>query len=285
MNPIRDIKWQEKSQIVDSILKYSNSLTVVPLDAGLEAEVTRIDLDETSLVLKVWNRSSRPNVESQYKLLQALFNRGLSVSQPLGWGMDQDDHQVLLTYFDGTPVRKVNKSLLMDLAQMLSAIHQFPVECVVDHVIPKYDFIRYFYPSIEEHKDIQVLLNQLVERSHMKQNKLIHGDFNLSNILEADGKYTVIDWTNGQWGDPRYDIAWSVVLIRIYVSQRYGTMYRSAFLSGNPYTIDELELFEAIACLRWILLHRLIGLSDGNETMTRVRNILKENIYLTENLI
>lgn len=285
MNPIRDVNWREKSQVVDSLLEYSNSLIVVPLDSGLEAEVTRICFDGTSFVLKVWNRSSKPNVECQYNLLKALFNQGLSVSQPLGWGFDKDANQVLLTSFDGSPVKKVKQSILINLAKKLSDIHRFPLEDLDGSILHKYDFINYFYPSIEEHKEIQILLNQLVDLSNMKQDKLIHDDFNLGNILEFEERYTVIDWTNGQFGDPRYDIAWSIVLIRIYVGQRYGAIYHSAFLEENQYTKDELELFEAIACLRWILLNRIADLPKGKETINRVRNILKNNKYLNESLI
>lgn len=284
-NPIREVNWRDKSKVIDS-LSNSSSLTVVPLDSGLEAEVAKICLDKASFVLKVWNRTSKPNVEGQYKLLKALYSQGISVSEPLGWGMDENENPVLLTSFDGSPVKKVNQSILISLANILSDIHKFPVEGLDGSILHQYDFIDYFYPKIEEHIDIQELLNQLVDRSKIKQDKLIHGDFNLGNILESKGKYTVIDWTNGQLGDPRYDIGWSIVLIRIYVGQRYGDMYHSAFLLvENQYTIEELELFEAIACLRWILLNRIADLPNGKETFTRVRSILKKNIHLNEKLL
>lgn len=89
----------------------------------------------------------------------------------------------------------------------------------------------------------------------------------------------------GQLGDPRYDIAWSIVLIRIYVGLKYGTIYHSSFISNFQYTVDELELFEAIACLRWILLNRIADLPKGKETIKRVRIIIMNNKYLNEDLI
>lgn len=285
MNPLKKISWREKSQVIDSLSQYSDSLAVVPLDSGLEAEVTKVCLHESSFVLKVWNKTSKPHVEYQYKLLKSLFNQGLSVSRPFGWGLDQDANQVLLTSYDGSPIMKVSKAMLVYLAKILSDIHRVPLENLDGLVLQQYDFITYFYPKIEEHEDLCTLLQQLVELSNMKQDKLIHGDFNLGNIVEFDGKYTVIDWTNGQLGDPRYDIAWSIVLMRIYVGQRYSTIYSSALLSEHEYTIDELELFEAIACLRWILLYRTADLPRGNDTLNRVRNILANNKYLNENLI
>ncbi|WP_338080758.1 phosphotransferase family protein [Cohnella luojiensis] len=114
---------------------------------------------------------------------------------------------------------------------------------------------------------------------------VIHGDYNLGNILESDGKYTIIDWTNVQLGDPRYDIAWSIILIWIYVSEKYSSTYRSEFITMNNYTANELEKFEAIACLRWILLNRIANLPKRHNTISTVRTILMKNKYLNEGLL
>jgi aminoglycoside phosphotransferase (APT) family kinase protein len=169
--------------------------------------------------------------------------------------------------------------------KILTEIHRFPLEELDVSLLQKHDFISYFYPTIEDHLDIRNLLEQLVKNSGMKQDRIIHGDYNLGNILNADGKYTIIDWTNGQLGDPRYDIAWSIVLMRIYVGDRYGTVYLSSFLAENQFTVDELEIYEAIACLRWILLNRITDLPKGKDTFKRVKNILKNNTFLNENFL
>jgi aminoglycoside phosphotransferase (APT) family kinase protein len=284
-DPIKSVTWVKKSKELDSLLEHSSLLTIVPLDSGLEAEVIRICMAESSYVLKLWNRNSKPDVKRQFKLLEALHNRGLSVSQPLGWGLDSNKNQVLLTHFDGVPIGKVNKSILTELAKILTNIHRFPTGDLDTSVLQKYDFISYFYPAIEDHLDIKNLLTKLLESTFMKQECIIHGDYNLGNILEAEGKFTIIDWTNGQLGDPRYDIAWSIVLMRIYVGERYGSVYLSAYLKQNQYSIIELELFEAIACLRWILLNRIAILPKGSDTIIRVKSILKNNKHLNGNLL
>ncbi|MNJ68564.1 hypothetical protein D3C77_648220 [compost metagenome] len=79
-NLIGDVNWIERSRIIDALLDHNASLTMIPLESGLEAEVTRINSSESSVVLKVWNRSSKPNIELQYKLLDTLYSRGLSVA-------------------------------------------------------------------------------------------------------------------------------------------------------------------------------------------------------------
>ena len=116
----------------------------------------------------------------------------------------------------------------------------------------------------------------------MKSEHLIHGDLNLGNVLEYNNELTVIDWTNGQQGDPRYDIAWSVFLLQIYNGESFASFYRKSFI--DLFTNSELEAFEAIACIRWILLHRSVGLSKEAETLRRVRGILQKK-HLSENLL
>lgn len=285
-NPIRDMDWMEISSEVESLLQPEDScVTILPMKSGLEAEVTRLSIGGLHFVLKVWNRDSKPNVHAQYKLLEALYCRGLPVSKPHGWGLDRDENPVLLTSFDGSPIGKVNQSLFKALTEMLTQIHRMSLQDIDESTLPKHDFIPYFYPGIEEHVDLRDLLVQLVERADMKQDCLIHGDFYMGNVLEAEGTYTIIDWTNGQLGDPRYDIAWSMVLIKIYGGMRLSSHYLPSIVTETAYKYEELELFEAMACLRWILLHRMVHLPIRKGTISRVRNILKGNRHLNEHLL
>lgn len=103
-----------------------------------------------------------------------------------------------------------------------------------------------------------------------------------SNILEKNDRYTVIDWTNGQLGDPRYDFAWSLTLIKIYASDRYARVFRSAYFLENDIQQEELEVFEALACMRWMLLNRNGGTAKGPATMERVKKLMASNRFLHE---
>lgn len=100
--------------------------------------------------------------------------------------------------------------------------------------------------------------------------------------MENHGRYTVIDWTNGQLGDPRYDFAWSHTLIKIYASDRYARLFRSAYFLENDIQQEELEVFEALACMRWMLLNRNGGTLKGPATMERVQNLMASNRFLHE---
>ncbi|MGG3305998.1 aminoglycoside phosphotransferase family protein [Paenibacillus lautus] len=277
---MREINWVEKSETLESLLEHETTIQVVPLDSGLEAEVVKITTSTADYVLKVWNKESKPNVQMQYHILNALCMHGSAVSKPLGWGTDRNGDPVLLTSYDGTPVQNVNQPKLMKLAKMLMDIHKLPLDSQRGSGLKRYDFISYFYPRIDEFPDIKQPLMELVQRANMKQDCVIHGDYHLGNILEMEDELTVIDWTNVQMGDPRYDIAWSILLMWIYVSEKRASSYRAAFYAENRYEKDELELFEAIACLRWVLLSRVDHPPIRKDTIARVRSILKSNTYL-----
>ncbi len=256
----------------------------MPLSPGLEAEVVKIELYNKSFVLKLWNKDSKPNVGNQYKLLYSLYEKGVRVSKPYGWGVDADDNQVLLTSYDGQPISKINKAKLKKLARMLVQVHQYRMDKTDLTFIPRYDFFHYFFPAIELHHDINHLLTNLMNMVDISQDSLIHGDYNLGNILEERDNYTIIDWTNGQLGDPRYDIAWSVFLINIYTGERYGGIYQSDFLGLSGYSLEDSVLFEAIACLRWILLSRITNLPKDPSVLKRVKKIIFDNRYLNINI-
>ncbi len=277
---LREINWVEKSEALELLLQHETTFQVVPLDSGLEAEVAKIVTSTADCVLKIWNKASKPDIQMQYQTLNALCSHGRAVSKPLGWGTDREGNPILLTSYNGSSVQKIDQLKLMKLAKMLTDIHKLPLDKLNGFSLPRYDFISYFYPRIEEFPDIQQPLMELVLRASMEQEYVIHGDYHLGNILENENELTVIDWTNVQMGDPRYDIGWSIILMWIYVSEKRASFYRAAFCAENRFEADELELFEAIACLRWILLNRVDHPPVRNDTIARVRSILNSNKYL-----
>lgn len=272
---LENIRWVELSEEIRLLLE--KPYKMLPLSPGLEADVVKIECTDHSYVLKIWNKDSKPNIRNQYELLSDLYQKGIQVSKPYGWGMDVDSNQVQLTSYDGEPIAKLSKTKLEQLAQRLIQVHGYNVNDTGNadaNFIPQYDFVGYFFPSIELHEDIHQILTSLLQRTEFRQDHLIHGDYNLGNILEADDQYTIIDWTNGQLGDPRYDMAWSIFLMTIYAGERNGKMYRALFKSLTEYTPDDAEIFEAMACLRWILLKRVSNVPMGPGVMQRVKRLL-----------
>ena len=276
------VNWVEKNEKMEELLNQEDTLTRHPMDHGFEAEVMKISSDKESFVLKVWNKSSEPDVSFQFHLLNVLFERGLAVSKPVGWGVNPNAEKVLLTTFDGTPVIKLNDKKMIDIANILSKIHQINIEEIGNIHLPKYDFIDYFFPGVKEHDDLNSALISLVQMIQIKQDRIIHGDFHLGNIVEVNDRYTVIDWTNGQLGDSRYDFAWSLTLQKMYISYGHAQVFRSAYLLENEIQQKELEVLEALACLRWILLNRSGGVPKRPNTIERVQDLITSNPFLKE---
>lgn len=279
-----NVDWIGRSSLLEDLLKKQDQLLTQTLDQGFEAEVMKIVSGRDSFVLKLWNKSSRPDIRAQFHLLKELFERGIAVSRPLGWGMDANGNQVLLTTFDGRPVRKVNAQKLAVFAETLAKLHQIKVEELQDTHLPKYNFKDYFFPGAEKNGDISQALTALVRRVQIKQEHLIHGDFHMNNIVEKNGRYTVIDWTNGQAGDPRYDFAWSVVLLSVYISEPNAEVFRSAYLQQYEIGPEELKVFEALAVLRWRLLQRSGGVPVNQGAIRRIKSIIEHNPFLQENI-
>jgi len=277
-----NVNWLEKNEIINDLLNQEATLTMHSMDHGFEAEVMKISSDKESFVLKTWNKTSRPDVSFQFDLLKALYERGLAVSKPVGWGINPNADKVLLTTFDGTHVNKVNEKKMTEIANILSKIHQIHVEEIGNIQLPKHDFIDYFFPGVKEHDDLNSALISLVQIIQIKQDCIIHGDFHLGNIVEKNDRYTVIDWTNVQLGDSRYDFSWSLTLKKIYISYGHAQMFRSAYLLDNNIQQEELEVFEALACLRWILLNRNGGVPKRPNTMEKVKSLIINNRFLNE---
>ncbi|MEK3878316.1 aminoglycoside phosphotransferase family protein [Paenibacillus sp. FSL M7-0420] len=283
-NVLSDIRWQEQGEDSGGLLARLEEAVVTPMKGGLEAEVCGITLPEMKLVLKIWNRESRPDISIQYQVLEQMLRQGCAVSRPYAWGLDAEDHQVLLTSFDGIPVKKVNAASLTAIAANLLDVHKLEIDSSSGLKVPRYNFADYFFPAWAEQPEIRTLALELAERAELTAHQLIHGDYHLGNILEAAGAFTIIDWTNVQLGDPRYDIAWSILLFRVYAGERFAGVYRSAFIDQSSYSPAELERFEALAALRWLQLHRTTGVPVQRNTLKVIRTLMRENRYVPDSL-
>ncbi len=80
---------------------------------------------------------------------------------------------------------------------------------------------------------------------------LAHFDYHPANLLvREDGTALVIDWTASAVLDPRFDLAWTSLLVWMYAGKDARDYIFSEYerLSGSP--VREIAVFEVIACLR-----------------------------------
>ena len=95
------------------------------------------------------------------------------------------------------------------------------------------------------------------------QQALIHWDFHPANILvSGDGSATVIDWTQLEVSDMRFDLAWTLVLIGAAEGRSQSRQLLAEYerIAGTP--VPQLDFFEVIACLKR-LFSVVVSMQDG----------------------
>ncbi len=97
---------------------------------------------------------------------------------------------------------------------------------------------------------------------------LVHWDYHHENLLmDGQGQATVIDWTQFQATDARFDLAWTLTLVRSYAGDRAAARVLAGYEAALPARHalrdqDNLAWFEAAACAKR-LLSVMIALKHG----------------------
>ena len=100
---------------------------------------------------------------------------------------------------------------------------------------------------------------------------LVHWDFHHENILidERDRAW-VIDWTQFQATDVRFDLAWTLVVLASERTPESAQQVRTGYLAARGWTEDEvageLLVFEAAACLKRVA-SVLVSLKSGADAV------------------
>jgi len=95
---------------------------------------------------------------------------------------------------------------------------------------------------------------------------LVHGDYHMRNVLlTGAGRQVVIDWTNAEIADCRYDLAWTLLLQGMYDGWAVRESILAAYEERLGHAVEWLHLFEAWVCIRR-LLSMLVSLTQGAES-------------------
>lgn len=279
-NLFLQVEWTKKSIEIDELLAIDD-LEILELGSGMEATVYKVSsaMLNRSYALKLWNKRLPTDVERQYHVLLQLLEAGMSVSKPYGWGRNLNGEYILLTSYDGEPFpfNSVKSSHMKVIAHQLVEIHSLRLSYLQEY-LPRYDDIMgYFFPRNEVHSDILELLQKVLEDIEVRTSYLIHGDYNLGNILINQGRFTIIDWTNAQQGDSRYDLAWASFLIKIYSGEECYAEFVKTYIELIPTDDRDIYLFEVLACLRWIWLSRIAPIPLHKDTVPRVKKFIEDH--------
>jgi aminoglycoside phosphotransferase (APT) family kinase protein len=117
---------------------------------------------------------------------------------------------------------------------------------------------------------------------------LVHLDYHPANvILQPDGACRVIDWTQFGVGDPRMDLAWTLLLVGTHEDWRWREPILQEYerLSGHP--VEDLAYFEALASFKRLLIVAIsvrsgaasLGMRPGAEAQIRRQAPALKQVY------
>jgi len=95
----------------------------------------------------------------------------------------------------------------------------------------------------------------------------LHWDFHPSNvILKPDGTASVIDWTQFQFSDYRFDLAWTLLLVGSYEGEAWRERVLAEYvrLAGEP--VEEAGFFDVAASLKR-LFSMIVSIEYGAEKL------------------
>jgi aminoglycoside phosphotransferase (APT) family kinase protein len=84
-----------------------------------------------------------------------------------------------------------------------------------------------------------------------KRPSVIHWDYHPANILlREDGAAVVVDWTQVDVSDSRFDLAWTLLLVSTYEGREWHgrILHEYERLAGTK--VEQLAFFEVYACLK-----------------------------------
>ena len=95
----------------------------------------------------------------------------------------------------------------------------------------------------------------------------VHLDYHPGNILlRDDGTAIVIDWTQVDISDPRFDLAWTLLLVGIYEGAGWRDVILKEYERLAGAQVEQTEYFDVFACAKR-LFDVLVSLSEGPEKL------------------
>ncbi len=95
----------------------------------------------------------------------------------------------------------------------------------------------------------------------------VHQDLHPENVLlRDDGTAIVIDWTQVDVSDPRFDLAWTLLLVSVFEDSKWRDVILAEYERLAGVRVEQIEYFDVFACVKR-LFSVLVSLSEGAQAM------------------
>jgi aminoglycoside phosphotransferase (APT) family kinase protein len=237
--------------VLQSYVPPGAGLTYPP--QGMTSEVAFVDGDTRCVIKRCRNPIYLEWLSREHQVLRALAGSGLPLPSVLDYAeLDTEDRHeswLVMSCLDGRSLwkeilqsnRRERADLLGRVGELLKRLHAIPVPSVLTVESPWAD--RKLAKARQNlawcDGSAELLADLHGRRPHSVPEVLIHGDLALDNVLiTSDGTVSLIDWSAGDQGDPRCDLA---LALQTEPEIQLSDMELTAFFEGYGKTpIDRI---------------------------------------------
>lgn len=272
---------------------------VTGVNAGWESDVYTFNLSpgpgqpDQALVLRLYQGSQAPfKARAEFSGMQRLYQAGYPVPQVHLIEIERSPFGkpfIVMEKIDGVPLwprlfsapEPLRTTRLERFCELMARLHSLDWRQVTPE-LPGYDGrdpYFFFTRELERWKaflgqhpaeGFGSLLGWLEEHTPgvpCRRPAPVHWDLHPANVLlTPDEKMVVIDWTQVDVTDPRFDLAWTLLLISTHEDERWRKVILEGYERQLGQKVEQIEVFEAAACVKR-LASVALSLADGPETM------------------
>lgn len=208
-------------------LGFGGSPRAVRMSGGTDTQVWHVQGSAEPAMLRIYPAGAEAAQEKEEAFLRHLGGQGLPVPQVWASGVLAGDPFLLLSVCAGRPVGLELRASPWKAYQL--GVRAGEMQARV-HLAPVTDALRPFGHPWRAALVDEPLLRDRLDTVPPLPDTLLHMDFHPLNLLTDGARITgAIDWISAAVGDPRHDIARTLVLLRC---PRTDRAYNAPFIRG-----------------------------------------------------